>query len=423
VSDTTGIVEAIRSQFPALAGPTVFLDNAGGSQLPRCVIDAVRRYMEESYVQLGADYDASRRATATIARARDVARCYLNGDGVGEVIFGSSTTVLCYELAAAYADARPAGRDQIIVCTAGHEANVGPWMRLAARGLKVLPWQAEPVLDKASGETLWRPSLDTLRAMLSDRTLLVLIPQVSNILGEVWDMRAVADAAHGVGARVLVDGVAYAPHRAPDVKAMECDWYVYSIYKVFGLHSAALFGTKEAMGELVGPNHYFIDAAAGPHKWELGGANHEACAGVCALWEYMCLLCGLDGAPTLARDPMSRAGFERAFGLVQRLEEDLQARFMEYLRAKPGVRIIGPRASDSTRVSTISFLSERSRPREISRHLGEKNMGIRWGHAYSKRLCEAMGLHPDEGVARVSLLHYNSAQEVDRLCAALDEVL
>ncbi len=409
-------VEQIRGLFPALASPTVFLDNAGGSQLPGCVIDAVTRHMRECYVQLSADYEPSRRATATIGRARDVVRCFVNGDSIGEVMFGSSTTVLCYQLAAAYAEARERGerskRNQIIVCTAGHEANVGPWMRLAARGFEVVPWDAEPVVVNER-EVNFRPSLATLKKLLSERTLLVLFPQVSNILGEVWDCRAVADVAHAAGARVLVDGVAYAPHRAPDVAALGCDWFVYSTYKVFGPHMAAMFGTEEALAELTGPNHDFV--AGGPYKWELGGPSHEGCAGVAALWEFVCQVTG-----TPAHSPLSRAVFERAFGLFQEMEESLQERLLEYLRGRRGVRIVGPAAADSSRVATISFTSERSRPRDISKFLGERAMGIRWGHGYSKRLCDAMGL--GEGVARISLLHYNTHAEVDRLCAALNEV-
>lgn len=426
----------IPTLFPALASPTLFFDNAGGSQLPRCVIEAIHSYLQFSYVQLGADYELSRRATATIARARDVVRCFLNAglpDSAdpasthptrGDVIFGPSTTALCYQLAAAYADARDAEhpglapRDQIIVCTAGHEANVGPWMRLASRGFEVIPWQAEPVTT-TDRELHFRPSLATLKNLLSSRTLVVLYPQVSNILGEVWDARAVADLAHAAGARVLVDGVAYAPHRAPDMAALACDWYVYSTYKVFGPHMAALFGTHQALAELTGPNHYFIDG--GPYKWELGGTNHESCAGVAALWDYIRELESLAGRQIPAT--LSRAPFESAFGLIQQLEEALQAQLLSFLKSKPGVRIVGPAAADSSRIATISFTSSRLRPRDISAHLARKNMGIRWGHAYSKRLCEAMGLDSGEGVARVSLLHYNTPQEVDRLCAALDEVL
>ncbi len=467
------LIPQIRGFFPALAGSTVFMDNAGGSQLPRCVIDAMRRYMETSFVQLGGDYPLSKYASQFIPRAREVVKVFLNGHagragdeavgkGLGDVIFGSSSTVLCYEIASAYADARAAAlapgrvpegmkplstrlvdRDQIVVCTAGHEANVGPWVRLGARGYTIVPWQAEPVRDARTGKTLWRPSIDRLRTLVNSKTLLVLMPQVSNILGEVWDVRAAADVAHSVGARILVDGVAYAPHRPPDMGQLGCDWYVYSTYKVFGPHMAAMFGTHDAMSDLVGPNHYFIDPSIGPYKWELGNANHEGAVGVAALPEYMDQLtrlaehrpprtCGCSGGGHTCDQfplPPDRVLFERAFGVIRSIEEELQARVIEYLKAKNGVRIIGPDVGDGSRVATIAFTSTKVTPPEISKHLAQHNIGMRWGHAYSKRLVDAMSadaglnIKPETGVARVSFQHYNSLEEVQRLCSALGEVL
>jgi selenocysteine lyase/cysteine desulfurase len=504
------LLSTIRSFFPGLSSDlstgTIMLDNAGGSQLPRCVIDAMREYMEKSFVQLGGDYPLSKCATAVIPRAREVVKVFLGGHeaaggyaagsaigaGMGDVFFGSSSTVLCYELAAAYADARDAcrnldaapadlrehfakasgaatgsvlggthgslrdrllTRDHIVVCTAGHEANVGPWMRLALRGYTIVPWHVESLRDThgpSTGQTSWRPSLDTLRKLVNNRTLLVLMPQVSNILGEVWDVRAAAEIAHAAGARMVVDGVAYAPHRAPRMSEVGCDWYVYSTYKVFGPHMAAMFGTHDAMGELVGPNHYFLENNI-PYKWELGNANHESAAGVAALWEYVKILAGMAGENG---NKMSKAGssptpalgegapatrdwtaaprrdvFERAFEVIRAIEDALTAQIIEYLLRKPGVRIVGPRVADSSRVGTISFTSENATPLAISKHLGSKNIGIRQGHAYSKRLVEALATDPELnidpalGVARVSLQHYNTPQEVERLCGALAEIL
>jgi len=486
--ESLSLLPSIRSLFPGLASGTIMLDNAGGSQLPRCVIDAMCEYMEKSFVQLGGDYPLSKCATAVIPRAREVVKVFLGGHeaaggraagsaigaGLGDVFFGSSSTVLCYELAAAYADARDAcrnldaapadlrehfakasgaangsvlggtqgtlrdrllSRDQIVVCTAGHEANVGPWMRLALRGYTIVPWHVEPIRD-AGGSTNWRPSLDTLKKLVNNRTLLVLMPQVSNILGEIWDVRGAAEIAHAAGARMVVDGVAYAPHRAPRMGELGCDWYVYSTYKVFGPHMAAMFGTHEAMGELVGPNHYFLDSKV-PYKWELGNASHEAAAGVAALWDFMCQLAALDGgvtSPAMSkpRDWSSRPTrdvFDRAFGVVRALEDRHTAQLIDYLKSKPSVRIVGPRHAESSRVGTISFTSTKATPVKISHHLGERNIAMRQGHAYSKRLVEQLSadtdLHIDPaiGVARLSIQHYNSPEELRIVCSALDEIL
>lgn len=477
---------AIRALFPGLSTGTVMLDNAGGSQLPRCVIDAMRKYMEHSFVQLGGDCAMSVRASTVIPRAREVVKVFLGGHeatagtregstvgaGMGEVFFGSSSTVLCYEIASAYADARDAcrnidaapvdlrrhfekpstttgsgaasirerllSRDQIVVCTAGHEANVGPWVRLALRGYDIVPWHAEPVRDHAgpdAGCVNWRPTLDSLRSIVNDRTLLVVVPQVSNILGEIWDMRGAAEIAHAAGARILVDGVAFTPHRAPRMRELGCDWYVYSMYKVFGPHMAAMFGTHEAMGELVGPNHYFLDSSV-PYKWELGNASHEAAAGVAAMWDYICQLCAIaDGGSASDHasgdwpKPPARGSFDRAYALIRALEDRHTAQLIEFLRRKPGVRIVGPQHAEASRVGTISFTSTKATPTAISRHLGARDISMRSGHAYSKRLVEQLAtdrelnIDPAFGVARLSLQHYNSPEELARTCDALDEIL
>ncbi len=288
----------VRAAFPALSAPTLFLDNAGGSQVPSVVVEGIRDYFLNSYVQLGADYAVSRRATATVARAHEFVKCFVNagdvghGRGLGECVLGPSTTALCNLLANAYAESPKPGRDEVVVCTAGHESNVGPWVRLAPRGYVVKPW---PVTRRADGP--WGISIDELRPLLSSRTALVAFPHVSNVLGEIVDVKAITALVHQHGGRVVVDGVAFAPHRAIDVADWGADWYVYSWYKVFGPHMAALFGRREAFAEITGPNHYFVDKSDVPYKFELGGVNHEGCAGLLALYDYL-MFVGRGGAWT-----------------------------------------------------------------------------------------------------------------------------
>lgn len=409
-------VDSIRARFPALGRGTVFLDNAGGSQLPADVIEAVQRYMTDSFVQTGAEYTASVRASANVAAARSVVRAFLNAQGRGEVIFGSSTTALLYSLADAYADARLTGaidqtRDEIVVCTAGHEANIGPWMRLARRGFTIQEWQAEA--DEAGHV---RPRIERLHELLSSRTLLVVFPQVSNILGEVWDATAVCSAARSVGARSVIDGVAYAPHHAPDVVALGCDWYVYSTYKVFGPHMGAMFGSTDAFAPLTGPNHVFIDRTNTAHKWEIGGANHEGCAAIAALTHYARFLAGTPEAP------VSHELFASAFEAVAPGEQDLERRILGYLAGKRGVKVVGPGIGQGRRVSTISFVRDGASSAGIARHLNAQGLGVKAGHFYSKRLCDSMGLG-HEGVVRVSPVHYNNAEELDELFRAMDVAL
>lgn len=408
----------IRSRFPSLAESTVFLDNAGGSQLPGCVIDAAGAYLRESYVQLGADYEVSRRATSIVSSAHVFVETYLNARGpthdLGRVVLASSTSVLCHILAWAYAESRvahPKGqRNRIIVSTAGHESNIGPWMRLAARGFEVIPWK-----PARNGNGDWDLNLPGLRAMLDDQTLLVAFPHVSNILGDIWDAAEAVRLAKAAGARTLIDGVAYAPHRAPDVAALGCDWYFYSLYKVFGPHMAALYGSHEAFAELQGPNHYFIRNDDVPYKFELGGVNHEGAAMIVGAADYYRFLAE---RPAVAGTP-PRDIFSHAFAVVERLETELQAHLIGNLLRINGLRLWGRTSTGPERVPTVSFTIQGMSSRDTALALNARGLGVRYGHFYSKRLIESIGLDPDDGVIRASPIHYNSHEEIDRL---LDEL-
>ncbi|MCW8984581.1 MAG: aminotransferase class V-fold PLP-dependent enzyme, partial [Thermoanaerobaculales bacterium] len=206
--------QRIRAQFPALAGDTVFLENAGGSQVPAIVADSIRDYMMTSYVQLGAGYPLSDRATALVDEAHDFVRLMMNGTD-GEVILGPSTSALLQMLAGCYAKVLKPG-SEIVVAQTGHEANVGPWKMLDRLGFNLRWWEMDPASCTCP--------LPDLEALLTDRTALVAFPHVSNLLGEIVDIEAITSLAHEAGARVVVDGVAFAPHRAMDVAAWNADW-------------------------------------------------------------------------------------------------------------------------------------------------------------------------------------------------------
>ena len=409
-------VEQIRGCFPSItACPDAFLDNAGGSQVPASVADAIRDYMITSYVQLGADYETSQISTETVARAHRFVELLFNAGESGHAILGSSTSVLCIMLAECYARSGAGTRDEIIIAETAHEANAGPWARLTDRGFEVRIWPVDPETTELS--------LDDLRSLLSERTRIVAFPHVSNILGRIEDAKTISQLVHDAGAKVVIDGVAYAPHRAIDVQAISADWYVYSTYKVFGPHMAALFGTHEAMAELEDLNHYFIPRDDVPYRFEPGGASHEGCAGLLGLWPYLALLAGSDPEAEPTREVI-----EQAFGVICRRETELQARLMERLESLPGVRLIGPGARDSSRVSTVSFVHGSIPSRTIAVAANERNFGIRYGHFYAHRLCSRLAKHGtlhevEDGVVRVSMLHYNTEAEIDGLIACLREII
>jgi cysteine desulfurase family protein (TIGR01976 family) len=399
---------AIRAAFPALGVGPVFLENAGGSQVPACVADAMHRYLRETYVQLGAGYELSRRCTATVEAAHAFARTFVNARR-GQAIIGASTTALLNLLASCYAQVLKPG-SEIILAETGHEANLGCWKRLERLGVVLRWWRVDP-------QTFACP-LEALRELLNERTALVALPHVSNLLGEIVDLPAVVALAHAAGARVVADGVAYAPHRPIDVDAWDVDWYVYSTYKVFGPHMAVLYGREDALAELPGPNHDFIPRDDLPYQFEPGGANHEGCAGLLALGGYLAFLAG---APAGAA--CDRAVVEAAFARAEALEAPPTERLLAWLRARPGVRIIGPVASGAARVGTVSFVHGRKSSREITATVDGSGIAIRCGHMYAYHLCRALGIAVEDGVVRVSLVHYNTEDEIERLLAVLATVI
>ncbi|MCP4836736.1 MAG: aminotransferase class V-fold PLP-dependent enzyme [Phycisphaera sp.] len=402
-------IEHIRAAFPALDGDTVLLENAGGSQVPAGVVDAIRNHLLYDYCQLGAGYPASDRATDTVDRAHRFMNTFAGGDGIGSTILGSSSTSLMHMLATAIAPSIRPG-DEIVVCEQGHEANVGCWLGLEERGAVVRWWTVDP----ESGSL----DLDDLREVLGPRTRIVAFPHVSNLLGEIVDVEAATRLVHEIGGRVVVDGVAFAPHRAIDVEAWKTDFYVWSTYKVFGPHMAAMFGTNAAIAELRGPNHFFIPNDEVPYKFELGGASHEGCAGLCALAPYLGMLAGRDNVDA---DTCERTTIEDAFETITDLERPVQERILERLDAHRDVRIVGPVDADTDiRVSTISFTHARISAGKISGEAHRLGFGIRNGHMYAHRLCERLGIPLEDGVVRISPVHYNTTSEIDRLFDGLD---
>lgn len=401
--------DVARAAFPALASSTVFLENAGGSQVPGGVADAMHRYLLESYVQLGAGYPRSDAATRTVDDAHTFCGILGNvGDGV--TILGPSSTALCRMLATCYREAGFGPGQSIVLGEAGHEANLGPWVELEKLGVEIRWWK----IDAFAGES----PLETLREVLDDTTVLVAFPHVSNLLGEIVDVAEVTRLAHEVGARVVVDGVAYAPHRAIDVTAWDVDWYVYSTYKVFGPHMACLFGKRDAIDELRGPNHFFIPRGEVPYKFEPGGVSHEGCAGILALGPYLALLAGQS-----PDQPITRLTVEAAFARMTDWELPLQARLVDWLMDRDTVRVVGPDHGEVSRVSTVSFTHEKKSSAEIAQALHAADIAVRNGHMYAYRLCESLGIDPEDGVVRISAVHYNTLEEIERVIDVLDGVV
>ena len=400
----------IRAEFPALQNDCVYLDNAGGSQVLRRVADRVRDYLLTSSVQLGASYAQSQDAGARVMAARRSVADLIHAVRDDEVVMGGSTTSLMFQLTQAIRPGIRAG-DEIIVTNSDHEANIGGWKRLEEAGAVVRIWEV-------NRDTLALELAD-LERLLSPRVKWVAMTHASNILGTVNPVARVAALVHAVGARLCVDAVAYAPHRLVDVQASGADLYVFSFYKVFGPHYAVLWGRRELLLALPSLNHYFIGTEVIPYKLQPGNVNYELSYGCVGINDYL-----VHVGTSLGNTGSARQKMQAAFDAFEQHEDALAERLLAYLRGKKSVRIIGlPTAAAGARVPTVSFMVAGQQSETIVRHLDRFKIGIRFGDFYAKRLIESLGLHTQGGVVRVSMAHYNTLDEIDRLINHLEEVI
>jgi cysteine desulfurase family protein (TIGR01976 family) len=403
----------VRSHFPALMRGWALFDNAGGSVAPQQVIDRVRDYMSRRQVQLGASYAISVEATQAVHEGLAAAAALVGAES-DEIVIGPSSTMNVYVLANALAPGFRPG-DNLVVTNLDHEANVGAWRRLAQRGVEIREWRFRP-------ETM-RLELEDLDALLDARTRLVCFTHVSNVVGAIHDVAAVTRRAHAAGALVCVDGVAFAPHRRVDVKALDVDFYLVSLYKVYGPHLGLLYAKREHLVAADNQNHFFLGADDLSYKLEPGYVNHELTSAVPGILAYFDDLARHHhGAAAEVEDTARR--LERVFTDIAAHEQKVVAPLLEYLAGKPGVRILGPASSDAAvRVPTVAFTVEGRYAGEIPVRLDQEHVAIRWGDFYARRAIGALGLGDRGGVVRASLAHYNTADEVERLIQALERVI
>jgi cysteine desulfurase family protein (TIGR01976 family) len=401
----------VRRQFPSLDGDCVFLDNAGGSQALGRVIDRIADYLRTTNVQLGASYAVSERAGERMQEAQRRMAAFINAGRPEEVVMGPTSTLLVQLLARAMSHQFTPG-DELVISRADHESNIGAWVGLESIGVVPRLWE----LDRRSQ----RLELDGLERVMSPRTKLVAFTHASNIFGTIHPVAEITRFVHDRGAKVCVDGVAYAPHRLVDVVAWDVDYYVLSLYKVYGPHHALLYGKHEHLLELANLYHYFIPKDRIPYKLQPGNPNYELSWGSVGIVDYVEEL----GARAEPPDQAPRALMQAAFASIADHEEALARRLLDYLATKPRVRVVGETAADRTvRVPTISFIVDGMASPEVVRQIDPLQIGIRSGDFHSRRLVDHLGFQPAGGVVRVSMVHYNTLEEIDRLIAGLDATI
>jgi cysteine desulfurase family protein (TIGR01976 family) len=380
-------VDAVRARFSALRAPTAFFDGPGGTQVPDSVIEAIAGYLRDSNANLGGAFGSSRRSDALLTQSRLAAAAFLRCEP-DQAIFGANMTTLNFMLTRTVGRTLRAG-DEILVTKLDHDGNVSPWLELAHDlGVKV---GFVEILDDTTLD------YDDLERKLTDRTRVVAFPLASNAVGTLTDARRIVELAHDAGALAWADAVHYAPHGPIDVADLDVDVLICSPYKFFGPHLGVAYGRAELL-ESWRP-YKVRPAGLEPlgHRFETGTLAHELLAGFVAAVEYVESI-GWAGIRT----------HERALG-------------RQFLDGLPDRCTLHGLPSMDGRVPTFAFTVEGRSPRAVSEQLGEREIATWDGDYYAVEVMKRLGLGA-EGAVRVGFVHYNTAAEVDRLLAALEEL-
>ncbi|WP_170371186.1 aminotransferase class V-fold PLP-dependent enzyme [Ruegeria arenilitoris] len=403
-------IDFVRAQFPAFSEPSLkgqaFFENAGGSYTCKPVLDRLTRFYTQRKVQPYAPYEASRLAGEEMDEAR-VRMAALLGVDTDELSFGPSTTQNTYVLAQAFRQWMKPG-EAIVVTNQDHEANSGPWRRLAEDGIEVREWEIDPETGSLN------PS--DLENLLDDKVRLVCFPHCSNVIAEINPVTEITAIAHAAGAFVCVDGVSYAPHGFPNVGDLGPDIYLFSSYKTYGPHQGCMV-IRRTLGELLPNQGHFFNGDVLYKRFTPAGPDHAQIAASAGMADYVEQLCDHHGGPS------SGASARGAFvhDLMRAHEVELLQPVLDALKDRNAVRLIGP--SDAERRAPTVALAVNRNSESVAADLSKHGIMAGGGDFYAVRPLTAMGVDLEQGVLRVSFTHYTSRNEIDQLLEAFDRVL
>jgi len=414
-ADTTASdfpVDEIRDMFPAIrkAGDFIFLENAGGAQVPQSVVDAVAEHLVDFNVQRMAKYQHSQGVDRKLAEARQSVALLVNAYRPEEISFGLNATSFI-RLVSLGIGKMLGERNEIIITDMDHDANIATWMALEADGAKIVWWHMR---EDGTLHT------EDLAPLLNSRTRLVACTVTAHSIGTIVDVAAVGKLAHAAGAEVFLDSVHYGPHGLIDVQAWDCDYLVCSGYKNFSPHMGFLWGRYDALVRLPTFKEDFIPDVP-PYKIEVGTFTYENVAGMNAAVHYL---------EDLGRRFLAGSGHSRREALVAamaaiRAYELTLSREMIAVLKRHGAIIYG--ISDESRlagrVPTICFTLPGITPQDVAGEMGKRRIGIRDGHMFAPRLMKRLGLTMETGAIRVSLVHYNKVEEIARFDRELGDIL
>jgi cysteine desulfurase family protein (TIGR01976 family) len=411
---TTLDVPWVRAQFPSLqmqiAGqPAAFLDAPAGTQVPQRVISAMQEYLLTANANTCGAFLTSQRTDAMLREAHRAMADFL-GCEADEVHFGPNMTTLTFALSRAIGRELEPG-DEIVVTTLDHDANVAPWRALEEKGVVVR--QVDIIEDDCTLD------MRDLRAKINPRTRVVAAGYAANTVGTINDVREIIRLAHEAGAWAFLDAVHYAPHGPIDVCQLDCDFLACSPYKFFGPHMGAVYGRRELMRKL---RPYKVRPAPDtlPDRWEVGTLNHEGLAGVTATIDYLADL-GRHHEPEASS---RRAALQAAYRAIQPYERMLAEKLIAGLLAIPGLRFYGIKdpARFDWRVPTVCIRMQGKTPLEMAKFLSERGIFTWDGNYYAINISERLGVESTGGFLRIGIVHYNTAEEIERLLSALREL-
>jgi cysteine desulfurase family protein (TIGR01976 family) len=397
----------IRAQFPALRReedgiPVVWFDGPGGSQVPFAVIDAIGDFLRHGGSNHGGVFTASRDSEATHEAARRAVADLVGARPDDYVVFGMNMTSLTFALSRALAT-QWGTDDEVVVTRLDHDANIAPWVRAATDAGATVRWVP-------FNTDTYRLDLEQLDAVVNHNTRVVAITHASNAIGTIVDIAAATQIAHEAGAHVVVDAVHYAPHGLIDMEATGCDFLLASAYKFFGPHIGTMVG-RGALLEQLDAYKVRPSPATGPGKWETGTQSFEALAGVTAAVDH---IAGLAAAGETRREHIAAA-----YRKIQNHAIRLGDQFLAGL--PPSARVFGITDDLEARTPTYAIELDGFSARRLATELSDRGIYVTDGNYYAVEVMRALD-RTDGGLVRVGFLHYNTADEVDRLLGALHEL-
>ena len=392
----------IREDFPILSRtvynrPLVYLDNGATTQKPRCVVDAItdEYYSVNANVHRGVHF-LSQQATELHEASRETVRRFINARSTNEIVFTRGTTESINLLAYSFGEAMMKEGDEVIISTMEHHSNIVPWQLLAER--KGIRLRVIPITDE--GELM----MDEYERLFTEKTRLVSVMHVSNVLGTVNPVRHIIDIAHSHGVPVLIDGAQSTPHFAVDMQELDCDFFAFSGHKIYGPTGiGVLYGKEEWLdrlppyqggGEMI-KNVSFEKTTFNelPYKFEAGTPDYVATHALAKALDYV-----------------SEIGMDN----IWHHEQELTRYAMERMAEIPGMRFIGTAPEKD---AVISFLVGDIHHLDMGTLLDRLGIAVRTGHHCAEPLMRRMGI---EGTVRASFGLYNTKEEVDILVAGID---